>query len=189
MSLPIQVELVSHDPAWAHQVAEESKALAVAIGPCLQIVHHIGSTSIPGIRAKPILDLLPVIMRHAQLEDRRRELEGLGYVWRGEYGLPGRRYCTKSHPVSGARLIHLHCYEGRHPDVIRSLAFRNYLRAHSEIAAAYEGEKIRCQRLHSDDSRAYADCKSAWIKRTEAEALAWSKVTGYDAGATEAAPR
>lgn len=173
MPPPIKVELLPHDPNWAARAAAEATALMTALGSCVTVVHHIGSTSIAGIRAKPILDLMPIVTSHAVFEHRRGEIEALGYVWKGEYGLPGRRYCTKSDPVSGVRLVHLHCYEAHHPDVARSLAFRDYLRAHTDIAAAYEDEKARCQRLHAYDSHAYTDCKTAWITKTEAAALRW----------------
>ena len=173
MPPPIKVELLPHDPGWASRAAAESRVLAAVIGPGVTAIHHVGSTAIPEIRAKPILELMPVLARHADLERRRAEIEAIGYVWHGEYGLPGRRYCTKSDAVTGARLVHLHCYEDRHPDIARTLAFRDYLRTHREIAAAYEAEKLRCQCLHVDSSHAYADCKSGWIKKTEADALRW----------------
>ncbi|WP_112664225.1 GrpB family protein [Microvirga flavescens] len=171
MPPPIKVELVPHDPRWPEISAVESERLAVALGPVLTIVHHVGSTAIPGISAKPILDLIPVVTSLSELDDRKNDVEALGYEWWGELGLPGRRYCTKSEPETGRRLIHLHCFEDGSSEIERHLAFRDYLRERPEIARAYDQEKARCKSLHPDDSHAYSDCKDAWIKKIEEKAL------------------
>lgn len=173
MPPPIKVNLVPHDPRWAEAAAAEGKALAQALGSIVLRVHHVGSTAIPGISAKPILDLMPVVTSLAELDERRSALEALHYAWWGELGLPGRRYCTKDDPGTGERLVQLHCYADGSPEVTRHLAFRDYLRERPDVARAYDEEKARCQRLHPEDSHAYCDCKNAWIKRIEAEALAY----------------
>ena len=153
--------------------AAEGKMFGVAVGSALLTVHHIGSTAIPGIRAKPILDLLPVVGALAALDDRQRDLEALGYKGWGEFGLPGRRYYTKSESTSGRRLVQLHCYQEGSYEIVRHLAFRDYLRAHPLIAVEYEGVKVDCRRRHPDNSHAYSDCKDVWIKNVEAIALQW----------------
>lgn len=174
MPPPIKVELVQHDPRWAEAALREAGALARAIGPGLLVVHHIGSTAIPGIHAKPVLDLMPVVRDLESLDGCRGAVEALGYDWWGELGLAGRRYCSKADPATGRRLVQLHAYAEGSPAITRHLAFRDYLRAHPEIAAAYDREKARCRDMHPEDSHAYSDCKDGWIKRVEAEALAWS---------------
>lgn len=173
MPLPIKVELEAHDTRWASYAADESKALVAVLGASLLEVHHIGSTAIPNIRAKPIVDMIPVVTSLSELDCRRGALEELGYEWWGELGLSGRRYCPKSDPGTGRRLVQLHCYAKGSSEITRHLAFRDYLRAHPHIAQAYEREKIRCQVLHPDDSHAYSDCKSPWIRKVEAEALSY----------------
>ena len=141
----------------------------MAASRAIVAVHHIGSTSIPGVLAKPTIDLLGVAKDLATLDQDRSVLEALGYEWRGEYGLPGRRYCTLSGSV-GQRLIHLHCYSESDPSIARHLAFRDYLRARPEAAVAYQQEKLRCARLHPTDGGAYTECKSVWIRRAEQQA-------------------
>ncbi|SEC20143.1 GrpB domain, predicted nucleotidyltransferase, UPF0157 family [Rhizobiales bacterium GAS191] len=148
--------------------------LVSTLGSILVAVHHIGSTSIPDISAKPIPDLLPVVTELDELDKRRGSLEALGYVWWGEYGLPGRRYCTNDDHATGRRLIQLHCFGKGNSEIDRHLAFRDYLRNRPGVARAYDLEKARCRALHPDDSHAYGACKSDWIKRIEAEALAAS---------------
>jgi GrpB-like predicted nucleotidyltransferase (UPF0157 family) len=170
---PIKVRLMPHDPRWAEAAAAEGDVLVQRLGPIVLRVHHVGSTAIPGIAAKPILDLIPVVRSVEELDERKSVLEALGFAWRGELGLPGRRYCTKDDPATGERLVQLHCYADGSHEIARHLAFRDYLRERPDIARAYDEEKARCRSLHPDDSHAYGDCKDAWIKRIEAEALAY----------------
>src|SRR5258705_10324227 len=172
MSAPIPVELHPHDPKWVGSARTESARLSGALGETLIVVHHIGSTAIPGIHAKPIIDLMPIVRTIAELEGLRAVVEGLGYAWWGEYGLEGRRYCTFDDPASGRRKVQLHFYEDGAPWIRRHLAFRDYLRSRPDLVREYEAEKMRCAELHPMDSHAYTKCKDAWIKRVEAEALA-----------------
>ncbi len=176
MPPPFRVELADHDPAWAKAARTEEVALFATLGSVLLTVHHIGSTAIPGLKAKPILDLLPVVRNLDALDQRRGDLEGAGFDWWGEFGLPGRRYATKDQPGTGRRLVQLHCYSAGSPEIARHLAFRDYLRRRPDIAIAYEREKARCRELHPENSHAYGDCKKAWIGAVEADALADMRV-------------
>lgn len=171
-----KVELADYDPGWSVRAQTEASVLHAALGSALLTVHHVGSTAIPGLRAKPILDLLPVVRSLDEMDFMKKNLEQVGYDWWGEFGLPGRRYATKNEPDTGRRLVQLHCYGAGAPDIDRHLAFRDYLRQRPEIAASYEHEKARCRALHPNDSHAYGACKSAWIEAVEFAALAdWQK--------------
>jgi GrpB-like predicted nucleotidyltransferase (UPF0157 family) len=178
MPPPFIVELVPHDPRWASDAASEVERLARALGAVLVAAHHVGSTAVPGIVAKPILDLMPVVTDLTAFDERRRSVEALGYECWGELGLRGRRYCTLDDTATGRRLVQLHCYAVGSTEIERHLAFRDYLRHRPDIARAYEREKLRCRALHPKDSHAYADCKSPWIVETEAEALLWRQSVG-----------
>ena len=171
MPPPIHVVLADYSPAWPQIAAAHADRLR-ALGPPLVAVHHIGSTSVPGLTAKPIIDLMPLVTDLAELDQQRARLEALGYEWHGELGIPGRRYCTLS-DATGARIVQLHCFQAGSPHAARHLAFRDYLRAHPEAARAYETEKRRARDLHPNDSHAYSDEKSPWIQTTEATALTW----------------
>ena len=133
---PYAVQLLPHDPLWAEQAEQEATRILRATFPAISTVDHVGSTSIPGILAKPIIDLMGIGQDLRAIEGARQQLEGLGYAWHGEYGLEGRRFCTLSDPGSGLRRFHLHCYaEGDH-SIHRHLAFRDYLRARPAVASS-----------------------------------------------------
>lgn len=169
----ISVELVPHASAWAEMARAESVRLKAALGGNLLTVHHIGSTAIPGIKAKPIVDLLPIVADLGALDAREAEVVALGYEWMGEFGLPGRRYCRLNDAVTGKRKFQLHCYAKDTSESLRHIAFRDYLRAHPDIALAYEAQKERAAALHPDNVLKYNDAKNDWIKATEKDALAW----------------
>lgn len=169
----IGVELHPYSPAWAAMATAEAARLKQALGDVLITVHHMGSTSIPGIMAKPIIDMIPVVTSIAALDAKEDAVRALGYRWLGEFGLAGRRYCTRADSATGKRIFQLHCYAHDAPEMPRHLAFRDYLLAHPTIAKEYEVEKIRAASIRSDDAQAYNDQKNAWIKRVEKDALAW----------------
>jgi GrpB-like predicted nucleotidyltransferase (UPF0157 family) len=166
-----RVRLVEHDEHWGDQARQEEARLIGAAEGGLVSVQHVGSTSIPGIKAKPIIDLLGIAPDSERLDSIRPAMEALGYVWQGEYGVPGRRFYTLSDPESGQRKVHLHCYAEGDPSIRRHLAFRDYLRARPELADEYEQMKSICATKHPNDSHAYTLCKDEWITRVEAEAL------------------
>lgn len=142
LPVPIKVELRPHDPQWAEQACRVAGTLHAALGDNLLQVHHIGSTAIPGIVAKPVLDLLPEVRSLAELDACQKALQELGYAWRGELGLPGRRYCSLDDPDSGQRLVQLHCYAQGSPEIERHLAFADHLRQHPGIAQQYQQENF-----------------------------------------------
>lgn len=173
MPPPIPVDLQPHSPAWAESVVREIQRIAPAFGENLVDIHHVGSTAIKDISAKPILDLIPVVRHLSELDRQQSALEKLGFEWWGEYGLPGRRYCTLADPVTSLRKVQLHCFEVGSAEIERHLAFRDYLNSHPLVAKTYDQLKARCRDLHPLDSHAYSDCKSDWIRSTEAEAIAF----------------
>ena len=163
------VRLVAHDPAWPALAKREASRMREALGTILIDVHHIGSTAISGIVAKPVIDLIPVVSDLASLDAAQAQLESLGYSWWGEFGIELRRYCTLDD--SGRRLVNAHFYAMGNPQIERHVAFRDYLRAHPEIAREYEDLKIRLAAEHGNDVLEYADAKTPWIRSVESAAI------------------
>jgi GrpB-like predicted nucleotidyltransferase (UPF0157 family) len=136
--------------------------------------HHVGSTAIPSILAKPIVDLLPVVRSLAEVDARRADVEALGYEWWGERGIAGRRYCILA-DAAQRRVAQLHVFALGSEEIARHLAFRDYLLAHRAEARAYEAEKIRARALHPADVVAYNDAKGPWIRGCDERAAAWRR--------------
>lgn len=162
--------LAAPDPGWPAQAAAEADRWRAAVNG-LVAIHHIGSTSVPGLPAKPILDLMPVFADAARADAAQQAVEALGYEWMGAYGLAGRRYCRLSDPETGKRLVHAHAYVQGHADIRRHLAFRDALRANAALRAAYTSVKASCAVRHPDLGAEYGACKSGWINKAEARAM------------------
>jgi GrpB-like predicted nucleotidyltransferase (UPF0157 family) len=167
------VTLAPHDPDWLRAATAEAARIAAGIGSTLLRVEHIGSTAIPGIVAKPTIDLMPLVRNHNDLDACRAPMEALGYRWRGEYGIAGRRYSVMER--DGRRLFHVHIFAEGNGNVARHLAFRDYLRAHREEVMAYEAAKRAAAEAHPGDSLAYSLHKSGWISACLQRATAWAQ--------------
>jgi GrpB-like predicted nucleotidyltransferase (UPF0157 family) len=103
------VTLTPHQADWSVAFNIMEKYLLDAIPSDLEL-HHIGSTSIPGIHAKPILDILGVVSSIEQFDKLKNKFESLGFVWKGEYGIANRRYCVLYDDAEELGLIHLHVF-------------------------------------------------------------------------------
>ena len=148
------------------------RAVGRVLGENLIAPHHIGSTAVPGIAAKPVVDLMPVVQSLEALEARRADIEALGYAWRGEFGIAGRRYCVLER--FGKRVFHVHFYAAGSAKIETQLAFRDYLRAHRHEAQAYEAAKHAAAEAHPENSLAYNDHKAGWICACLERANAWA---------------
>jgi len=170
MSLAIPVHLVDYDPRWPALAAHYASRFG-ALGELVGDIEHIGSTSIPGLIAKPVIDLMPIVDDLERLDAHRAEVEAIGLGWHGEFGVDGRRFCTLE-GESGERLLNVHFYQRGSPHILRHLAFRDYLRRHPDVAAAYATEKRRVAALYPDDSTRYAAEKGPFIRATVEAAIA-----------------
>lgn len=164
--------VVPHNPEWTSRFTREVAALQAALMPLDVTFHHIGSTAIPGIRAKPIVDLLGETNDLEAIDARSDTFRHLGYEIMGEYGIEQRRYFRKFNG-DGVRTHHVHIFEMGSPHAVRHLAFRDYLRAHSECAAAYSELKARLSASDNLSWDDYVDGKSPFIRATEQAALKW----------------
>ncbi|MHC5010828.1 MAG: GrpB family protein [Planctomycetota bacterium] len=162
------VEIVDHDPAWPDLFAQEAPAVATAFGSDA-VVEHMGSTAVPGLAAKPIVDLM-VGLEEVVVDDRLvARMAVLGYHHRGERGIPGRQYFEKGDP----RSHHVHAVPFGGAFWTDHLLFRDYLRAHPDEVEAYERTKRDLAKRFRDDRQAYSDGKTPFIEAALERARAW----------------
>jgi GrpB-like predicted nucleotidyltransferase (UPF0157 family) len=159
------VIIVDYDPTWPQQFEEEKVHILATISDYITEVEHIGSTSIPGLGAKPIIDIMVVIRDPALVECCIEPLRTLGYEYMGEYGVPGRHYFRK--PGGEAfekRTHHLHMYEKGHEQRALHLLFREYLRMYPESARRYDLLKRELATTYASDREAYTEAKTEFIR-------------------------
>jgi GrpB-like predicted nucleotidyltransferase (UPF0157 family) len=167
-----KVEVVSHDPRWRHSFEAEAGHIAAALGENVVAIHHIGSTSIPGIHAKPIIDVLVEVGDIDQVDGRSAAMEALGYEVMGEYGIPGRRYFRKN-DQDGTRTHHVHVFRAGSGEAARHLAFRDYMIAHPADAQRYSELKRQLAEEYPDSADAYMDGKDGFIREMDRRAAQW----------------
>ena len=170
------IVLAPHSAAWASAFEREASAILNALSDLPIELHHIGSTAIPGIVAKPVIDMLGVVPRVEALDERAHRLAALGYEACGEFGIPGRRYFRKD-ARDGARTHQLHAFAGGSAEIRRHLDFRDYLRAFPGEAAAYAALKQDLARRCGGDLKAYSDGKTEFIGAVQRRATAWRQRT------------
>lgn len=166
------VKVVPHNSQWKKDFYTESKLIAPILGDNLIQIHHIGSTAIPQIYAKPIIDFLVEVKDIDVVTAQTSGMEQLGYEALGEFGLVGRHYFRKENPL-GIRTHHVHVYESNSPEVTRHLAFRDYMIAHPQDAERYSQLKQELARKYPQDIEGYMDGKDRFVKELEQKALQW----------------
>jgi GrpB-like predicted nucleotidyltransferase (UPF0157 family) len=167
-----KVEVVPHNPRWRDAFEAEAKHVAAALGENVVAVHHIGSTAILNIYAKPVVDLLVEVRDIAEVDGQSSAMESLGYEAMGEYGIPGRRYFRKDNR-EGIRTHHIHAFEAGSAEVERHLAFRDYMIAHPGDAQRYSELKRRLAEEHPQSPDGYMDGKDGFIKEMDRRAARW----------------
>lgn len=172
-----KVEVRPHNPQWSKAFKQESPSLRKILGANLVALHHIGSTAIPNIYAKPIIDVLGEVKAIAAVDLCNPAMVALGYEVMGEYGIPGRRYFWKGNPA-GIRTHHIHLFETGSDQIERHLAFRDYMRTHPEEAQAYSNLKRKLATAHPTDIEAYVNGKQNFIQAIDQKAALWRSLPG-----------
>ncbi len=176
--MPRTLHLVDYDPAWPARFAAESARLAGALGALALAIEHVGSTAVPGLAGKPVLDVGVAVASEDAAEACIAPLEALGYAHRGPWGDdPRRRYYVRD--VDGRRLAQIHLYSLPAAAWDEKLAFRDALRADPALAAAYAAEKRRVAEAVAWDKAAYSEAKGPFVQGV----LARLRATGADADA------
>ena len=164
--------VVPHDPVWRESFESASALVMRALGSNAIAVHHIGSTAISGVWAKPVIDMLVAVEELGVVDGCRAAMAELGYEWKGEYGIPSRRYFRR-HDRHGRRTHHLHVFPSNNERIARHLAFRDFLIAHPEWAARYSDLKRDLAKRFPKSGLDYSAGKATFIERIDALAAKW----------------
>lgn len=167
VTLP-EVVIVDYDPQWPARFEAERARIALALGSVDGVIaiEHVGSTAVPGLAAKPIIDIMIGVREIAIGERCIEPMESLDYEYRGDAGIPGRHYFRKGNP----RSHHLHLIEHGSEFWVNHLLFRDELRSHPESAREYEALKRELAERHRFDRAAYTDAKNPFIASALARA-------------------
>lgn len=166
-----KVEVVPHNPDWPRQFQEEAQRIAAVLGNEIVIIHHFGSTSIPGIPAKPVIDILVEVRDIGRIDGYNEAMVQMGYEPKGEFGITGRRFFRKE--IEGRRTHHVHIYQVGNPEIERHLNFRDYMRVHPTEAAAYGRLKEQLARQFPEDMESYVAGKTDFVCAVERKAKIW----------------
>lgn len=167
----MKVLIVDYNPEWTVRFAEEQTALARAINIDGVIIEHIGSTSVVGLAAKPVIDIMIGLPDFAVADQLVPKIEALGYDYIAKYNaiMPYRRFFTRR--PEGINTHNLHMVETGCEFWERHLLFRNYLRRHPEVAAAYAEHKQELAEREWQDVNEYAYAKTEFITHIEQQAM------------------
>jgi GrpB-like predicted nucleotidyltransferase (UPF0157 family) len=168
------IEIVPYNPAWPKLFKMEAERLQQTLGDVAEKIHHIGSTAVKGLAAKPIVDIIIEVSSLEELDALNDRMEFIGYEPKGEFGIPRRRYFQKG----GSNRTHqIHAFRSGDSHVTRHLVFRDYLRANPKIAKGYAQLKSAIAKNCENDIGRYCDGKDEYVKQLEAKALRTNKFT------------
>jgi GrpB-like predicted nucleotidyltransferase (UPF0157 family) len=171
------IEVCSYKAEWQQQFQTRARAIRQSLGPVARRVDHVGSTAVPGLASKPTIDIQVAVTALEDLCGFKMPLERLGYTLH-EKSLtdPEHRFFSVE-----ARAAHVHvCPSGSEWERTH-LLFRDYLRAHAEVARRYERLKYALAREHPQDRIAYADAKTEFVHETMQDAEQWAEQTSWAA--------
>ncbi len=155
------VRLTSYTNKWERLFEEEKSRLQGVIGRYVLDIQHVGSTSIPGMVAKPIIDIAIAVKNFEEASVCIKPIEQLGYEYKGENGISRRHFFVKGNPTTH----HIHMNEIGSRDWNDLIIFRNYLTHHEEIAKEYSELKMVLAQRYPTDRQAYQDNKAPFIER------------------------
>lgn len=154
------VEVLPYNEKWPEMFSLESENIKVALGGNCIKVHHIGSTSIPRLFAKPIIDILVEVKNIQETDLSAKNMEALGYESKGEQGIAFRRFFQKS---KGGKSYNVHVYQENDPEIDRYLKFRDWMRSHFDDAESYATLKQELAKKFPEDILGYCNGKDAFV--------------------------
>ena len=165
-----KVEVSTYKEQWALMFEAEAEQLRGILGLQLIDIYHIGSTSISGLKAKPIIDIMPVVRDIELVDEYNQSMREIGYEPKGENGIVGRRYFEKG---GDNRTHHVHIYEIGSPEIERHLAFRDFLMTHPARVVEYGELKGHLAQQFPYDIESYINGKERLVSEIDRKALQW----------------
>ena len=167
-----QIVISEYDPRWPAIYEDEVARILAVTGDAITAVEHVGSTSVPGLGAKPIIDIMAAVGQIDEAKKLLEPLSALGYTYLPEYEemIPERRFFRRGLESTSH---HLHIVEATTDFWIDHLLFRDYLRSHRETAVEYEEIKRALAARLGDDRAAFTTAKTSFIEPVLARARTW----------------
>ncbi|MEJ6951372.1 GrpB family protein [Natronospora cellulosivora (SeqCode)] len=162
-----KISIMPHMELWREKFEKEKSLISRKLNNKV-LIEHIGSTAIPGMPAKPIIDIGIGTSKKVNKEELIKSLEELSYIYKGENGITGRDYFVKE--SSNKRYFHIHMYDQSHPTWSDHLLFRNYLIENADVARAYGNLKLDIWRNHRNNRTMYTELKKDFIQNILHEA-------------------
>jgi GrpB-like predicted nucleotidyltransferase (UPF0157 family) len=175
------IEVVAYDESWVEHFAVAERELRVALAPFVVEIEHIGSTAVPGLAAKPVIDIQVGVQTLDDSAEIVSAVESLGYEYVPEFEdeLPDRRYFRRW--ADGHRSHQIHLVERSNTEWWdRHVRFRDWLRDHDDDRLRYAELKMNLASTHRDDRRAYTDAKSGFIRAIEQKSVSADAEPGQD---------
>lgn len=165
------VKVINYDPQWKDAFLSEANHIRKLLGNEVVNIFHIGSTAVEGLKAKPVIDIMPIVNDISHLDKYSAHFEELGYEVMDEFGIPGRRYFRKG----GKNRTHqIHAFQFDNiQDIERHLAVRDYLRTHETARRKYGDLKARLASKFPADIESYFTGKETFVSTMEKEAIKW----------------
>ena len=156
------IEVVEYDPSWPSQFAAHAAALKDIFGKTALNIEHFGSTAVPGLAAKPTIDILVFAEDMAIVDSLNSKMAAAGYQPHGEYGIAGRRYFV-AYDATGRHVCHVHVYETGHTSAQNDLLFRDILRNDESARKKYGELKQALSQIHNADPAEYNKGKTECV--------------------------
>jgi GrpB-like predicted nucleotidyltransferase (UPF0157 family) len=157
------VRVVEHDPNWSALFDAERDALQRALGELAADIQHVGSTAVPDLPAKPILDIAVAVRTLDVIPDMVERLTGIGYIYRGDGGDDGGHLFVRE-PEPDIRTVHVHVVETGNYQWKDYLAFRDMLREDADVRKRYADVKLDLAKRFPDDRKSYTAAKDEFIR-------------------------
>ena len=165
----MRVRLTDFRDEWSQMFQDEAEILKTIFGEEIVRFEHFGSTSVQGMKAKPVIDMMCIVKDIEKVDAFNSKMDALGYDIAVEWGITGRRLFRKG---GENRTHHIHFYQFDNEQIERHLIFRDYLRSHAEEAAKYSRFKENLAKQY-EDTREYSQAKKEFVKALEERALLW----------------